>query len=83
MTDRSSDSVNTCRNTRSRPAPSATRIAISRWREAPRASNSPATFVQAISRRTATTAISIRRGRANRSRKAEKPALAGSTSIWA
>ena len=58
----SSDSVNTCRTRRSRPAPSDTRTAISRCLAAPRASSMLATLVHAISRSRPTTAISTSSG---------------------
>ena len=79
-TDNSSDSVKTCRTIRPRPAPSATRTAISRRRDIARASSRPAIFVQAISRRRATIAIRASSDCANTSRSMENPAAAGSTS---
>ena len=55
--DSSSDSVSTCRTSRTQSAPSATRVAISRRREAPPPPIMPATFVQVSSRSNATIAV--------------------------
>src|ERR1017187_7143896 len=51
-------SVINWRSTRARPAPSANRTAISRWRPMPRATSRFPTFMQAISSTSATTVIS-------------------------
>ena len=79
--ERSSDSVSTCRAIRNRPAPNATRTAISRRRAAPRASNMLATLMHASSSSTTTAAIISNSELAKRSRRIESPAPAGSTSI--
>ncbi len=76
-----SDSVSTCRTSRSRPAPSETRTAISRCRAAPRASSMLATFVHMRTSRTPTIAITTRSGAAKPRRSVENPAVAGTTSI--
>ena len=76
-----SDSVRTWRASRMRPAPSETRTAISRRRAAPRASSMLATLVHAINCSSPTTAIRMRSGAENRSRKAERPPAADSRSI--
>src|SRR6266550_3409979 len=55
-------SVSSWRRTRARPAPSASRTAISLWRELQRTSNRFATFVQAIRRSIPTTTIRNARG---------------------
>ena len=52
-------SVSSCRTRRARPAPSARRIAISRWRTDERASSRFATFAQAISSTQPTAASSV------------------------
>ena len=54
------DSVSSCRMMRSRPAPSAARIEISRWRTDARASSRLATFEQAITRTSVTAPIIAR-----------------------
>ena len=73
-----SASVSTWRTSLSPPAPSATRTAISRPRDAPRASIMLAIFVHAISSSSPVTAISTSSGLAKRSRRRERPAPAGS-----
>ena len=56
--DSSNASTRSCRTSRRRPAPSATRSDISRARTAARANRRFATFAQAIRRTSPTTAIS-------------------------
>ena len=54
------DSVSSCRTMRQRPAPSAARTAISRWRAVARASSRLATFEQAISSTSVAAPIIVR-----------------------
>jgi hypothetical protein len=61
-------SVSNCRAMRDRPAPKASRTAISLWRAAERASISPATFAHAISKTMHTADIKIVSVVENRSR---------------
>src|SRR5205823_11571293 len=69
-------SVKGWRTLRIRPAPSASRNAISFCRAAPRASISPATFEQAISKIIPTANISTYKGFANRPRDPVNPVCA-------
>ena len=71
--DSSKLSVSSCRMTRPRAAPSATRIAISRRRTAARASSRFATFAQAISSTSPTITISATSARRYFSRRSETP----------
>ena len=57
-------SVSSWRTSRPRPAPSARRIAISRWRAAVRTSSRPATLAQAMHSTAAIIAVSRYSGRA-------------------
>ena len=68
---------------RQRPAPIASRIAISFWRAVARASKRLATLAQAISSTSPTTAMRRRSGRENSLRRSERPLLPGTTSIRA
>ena len=56
--------MTSCRMTRARPAPSATRTAISRRRADARASSTPATFAQAMTSTTETSSVSSPRNAA-------------------
>ena len=76
--DKSTDSVSNCRTKRPRPAPIASRTAISRCRADARASKRFATLAQAIIRTSPTTDIRMRRGMENRSRSWESPRLPSS-----
>ena len=77
INDNSRLSVNNCRMTRPRPAPSARRTAISVERDVPRASRRPATFAHAISSTAPTAAMSRTSGLPNRSRMPSSPLCAG------
>ena len=72
-------STKSCRTSWLRLAPSALRMAISRWRAAARASRSPATFVHAISSTTPTSHCSTTSGRSNVLRSADIPRSAGTS----
>ena len=72
-------SVTRCVMSRNRPAPMATRIAISFWRDAARASRRFATFAHAMSKTNPTTAPRMASGFDKRFRKYEYPPLPGSS----
>ena len=74
-------SVKSCRATRARPAPSASRTAISFCRAAARASISPATFAQAISKIMPTASIRTYKGSEYWLRCPTKPLCAGTSFI--
>jgi len=72
-------SVSSCRSSRARRAPSASRTAISRCRPLARASSRPATLAHAISSSSATALIRIVSSVASRSRCSFSTSRAGST----
>ena len=74
-------SIASCRINRPRPAPSAARVASSVIRDAPRASSRLATFTEAISITTPTTASASESGWPNCCRNASRPCAPGATSI--
>ncbi len=74
-------STSNCEMIRERPAPNASRIAISFWRAVARAINRFAMFAQAINKTRPTSAISTSRGLANWRRSSESPFEAGSRSM--